>query len=110
MENYSNGRVGKRLSLPLLLSLFWNLDFGISAEPISNTPCARNFPLNCSELTGFHSTPKKMSYHKLNNVEVLCTAILAAAPNAELAMRPNGGGHWSNTQTIRFELPGVMAG
>ena len=51
-----------------------------------------------------------MAYQKLNGAQLPIAQILAAANGATLAMHDDGVTHWSNTNTIRFVLPGVMAG
>ena len=54
-----------------------------------------------------------MPYITLNGEQIDYGVILNAVQNAQLAMgNPTDGrnGHWSNTQTIRYTLVGLLAG
>ena len=54
-----------------------------------------------------------MAHINLNGKKVDYEVILSATQNAQLAMgNPTDGrnGHWSNTQTIRYTLVGLLAG
>ena len=54
-----------------------------------------------------------MPYITLNNAQIDYDVILNAVQNdAQLAMgNPTGrNGHWSNTETIRYTLVGLLAG
>ena len=54
-----------------------------------------------------------MPYITLNGEQIDYEVMLNAVQNAQLAMgNPTDGrnGHWSNTQTIRYTLVGVLPG
>ena len=51
------------------------------------------------------------AYIKLNDERIETADILNAAQNLDLAMgNPGNHGHWSNPDTIRYNLGGLTAG
>ena len=54
-----------------------------------------------------------MPYITLNGEKIDYEDILSAAQNAQLAMgneTDGSNGHWSNTETIKYTLVGLLAG
>merc|ERR1711935_468983 len=61
----------------------------------------------------FDKDSSNMPYITLNGEKIEYEDILSAAQNAQLAMgseTDESNGHWSNTETIKYTLVGLLAG